>query len=160
MRQELVVKRNLENEVLLKAIIEEIEAKTGRVDESELEELYLKANELVVPERAVDETLIDQYYSWASLDDLVGELTMEVPKVNDITREELAEVINYMRDIIHDRKQLYEIDFNYFNQFYYRFFEENFANGEVAHEMVYEDVPVEKVVEEAFSSEKDDVICI
>ena len=56
------------------------------------EEKMTKANALVTADgRMLDEYAVRYYYSWTDLEGLVGELTMNVPKIERIEAQDLEE---------------------------------------------------------------------
>ena len=120
-----------------------------------------KANALVTADgRMLDEYAVRYYYSWTDLEGLVGELTMNVPKIERIEAQDLEELIVWMRKVIADEETLEDIDYGYFDNYYREFFLKNFPNGEEAYEAIFEECKVQEVIDIAYQEKDSDVILL
>ncbi len=161
MREEFKIHRDLILEKKLKELIKDLENIIDTADQKTLEEKFAKANSLIqTRERVLDEYTVQYYYSWTSLDGLVGELTLDIPKVEDIEKEDLKELICWMRKIISKEETLEGVDYEYFDNFYRGFFNKNFVNGEEAYSAIFEDVSVDDVIEIAYDSKSADGVIL
>lgn len=94
MKDHLKPYRNLEAEKQLKAIIQQIEVLMDNPQNTYIIENLLKESVKFIkgPDKVLDLTVIENYESWTNIDDLVRELTTEIP-VLSLTREELADLV-------------------------------------------------------------------
>lgn len=158
MREGLYPKRDLEREKRLVELISKIESRLDLVEDEKLvEELsseFKEANSLITTEGSIiDVELIRYYYQWTSLEDLAGELTLNVKKVPDITKEELAEIIDYYRKVIITNEIVPDdYSFSYFEGFYHDFFEMNFPSFENLEDMIYEEIDSKKLADLVFNA--------
>lgn len=119
MKEYLRIRRDIDRENTLKALIEEIEELFDAGNDELAEEKMTKANALVTADgRMLDEYAVRYYYSWTDLEGLVGELTMNVPKIERIEAQDLEELIVWMRKVIADEETLEDIDYGYFDNYY------------------------------------------
>lgn len=161
-REDLIPHRDKEAEKQLKALIEKIEKLMDKPkNQATVEELLKKAAEYVkVPDRVLDLTVIEQYYSWTDLDGLVGELTVKVPKLSDITKEDFAALVQYISDVLAQTSKTRKItDFEYMEDYYTRFFELNYP--EIKDFDIFEQIvgayldktPLEEVVNKVYPNQ-------
>ena len=110
--------------------------------------------------RIIDANLITYYYEWTSMEGLVGELTMSVPRITDFDKSELVEFIPWLRKVIHDEISLEDIDLENFTNFYHLFFEINFPYDDTLFDDVFGDMEVDALVDKMITSvqEKKNVI--
>ena len=161
MKEYLRVRRDIDRENTLKALIEEIEELFDAGNDELAEEKMTKANALVTADgRMLDEYAVRYYYSWTDLEGLVGELTMNVPKIERIEAQDLEELIVWMRKVIADEETLEDIDYGYFDNYYREFFLKNFPNGEEAYEAIFEECKVQEVIDIAYQEKDSDVILL
>ena len=107
MKEYLRIRRDIDRENTLKALIEEIEELFDAGNDELAEEKMKKANALVTADgRMLDEYAVRYYYSWTDLEGLVGELTINVPKIERIEAQDLEELIVWMRKVIADEETL------------------------------------------------------
>ena len=161
MKEYLRIRRDIDRENTLKALIEEIEELLDAGNDELMEEKMTKANALVTADgRMLDEYAVRYYYSWTDLEGLVGELTMNVPKIERIEAQDLEELIVWMRKVIADEETLEDIDYGYFDNYYREFFLKNFLNGEEAYEAIFEECKVQEVIDIAYQEKDSDVILV
>ncbi len=161
MKEYLRIRRDIDRENTLKALIEEIEELFDAGNDELAEEKMTKANALVTADgRMLDEYAGRYYYSWTDLEGLVGELTMNVPKIERIEAQDLEELIVWMRKVIADEETLEDIDYGYFDNYYREFFLKNFPNGEEAYEAIFEECKVQEVIDIAYQEKDSDVILL
>ena len=161
MKEYLRIRRDIDRENTLKALIEEIEELFDAGNDELAEEKMTKANALVTADgRMLDEYAVRYYYSWTDLEGLVGELTMNVPKIERIEAQDLEELIVWMRKVIADEETLEDIDYGYFDNYYREFFLKNFPNGEEAYEAIFEECKVQEVIDIAYQEKDSDVILV
>lgn len=161
MKEYLRIRRDIDRENTLKALIEEIEELFDAGNDELAEEKMTKANALVTADgRMLDEYAVRYYYSWTDLEGLVGELTMNVPKIERIEAQDLEELIVWMRKVIADEETLEDIDYGYFDNYYREFFLKNFPNGEEAYEAIFEECKVQEVIDIAYQEKDSDVILL
>ena len=161
MKEYLRIRRDIDRENTLKALIEEIEELFDAGNDELAEEKMTKANALVTADgRMLDEYAVRYYYSWTDLEGLVGELTMNVPKIERIEAQDLEELIVWMRKVIADEETLEDIDYGYFDNYYREFFLKNFPNGEEAYEAIFEECKVQEVIDIAYREKDSDVILL
>ena len=113
--------------------------------------------------RIIDIEVVRYYYQWTSLEDLAGELTLNVKKVPDISKEELAEVIDYYRKVIITNEIVPDnYSFSYFEGFYHEFFQVNFPSFENLEDMIYEEIGSKELADLVFNSggNHENVICL
>ena len=159
MKEYLKIQRDINRENTLKVLIEEIEELLDAGNDEMVEEKMTKANTLVTADgRILDEYAVRYYYSWTDLEGLVGELTINVPKIERIEAQDLEELIIWMRKVIDDEETLEDIDYEYFDNYYREFFLKNFPNGEEAYEAIFEECNVQEVIDIAYQEKEDDVI--
>ena len=158
MREGLYPKRDLEREKRLVDLISKIESRLDLIEDEKLvEELsseFKEANSLITTEgRIIDIETVRYYYQWTSLEDLAGELTLNVKKVPDITKEELAEIIDYYRKVIITNEIVPDdYSFSYFESFYHDFFEMNFPSFENLEDMIYEEIGSKELADLVFNA--------
>lgn len=161
-REDLIPHRDKEAEKQLKALIKKIEKLMDKPkNQATVEELLKKAAEYVkVPDRVLDLTVIEQYYSWTDLDGLVGELTVEVPKLSDISKEDFVALAQYISDVLAQTSKTRKItDFEYLEDYYTRFFELNYP--EIKDFDIFEQIvgayldktPLEEVVNKVYPNQ-------
>ena len=161
MKEYLKIHRDRDRENALKVLVEEIEELLDTSNEELVEKKLAKANILVTAdERVLDEYAVREYYSWTDLDGLVGELTVNVPKLEHIDVEDLKELVEWMRKVIAEEETLEDIDYEYFDNYYHEFFLKNFPNGEEAYEAIFEECSVQEVIEIAYEENDGDVILL
>ena len=159
MKEYLRIQRDIDRENTLKALIEETEALLDTGNDELMEEKIAKANTLVTAYgRILDEYAVRYYYTWTDLEGLVGELTINVPKLEYIEAQDLEELIIWMRRVISGEETLEDIDYGYFDNYYREFFMKNFPNGEDAYEAVFEECKVHEVIDIAYQEREDKVI--
>ena len=127
-RRDLLPRDKEKDKAELKAIIEKIEELMyDPKNEAQVSELLKKASGYVTaPDRVLDRIVVEQYYSWTSLDGLVDELTVAVSKVPNISREDFAALAQWIADAITNKtKDVEELD-----NYYHSFFELNFPHIE------------------------------
>lgn len=154
MRDCLRPHRNLAAETQLKTMIQRIQSLMYQPENhSTVEKMLEDASKLVkAPNRVLDLEMIEHYESWTDLDGLVGELTMEVPVLSDICREDLQEIVQEMRGVIESGQAPDPISLDYWMDFYREFFALNFPSAEdELYEAVFEDIELDEVVEMALS---------
>lgn len=100
------------------------------------------------------------YYSWTDLEGLVGELTINVPKIEHIEAQDLEELIIWMRKVIAGEETLEDIDYGYFDDYYREFFLKNLPNGENAYEAIFEECKVQEVIDIAYQEKDSNVILL
>lgn len=160
-KEYLRIQRDLERENALKVLIEEIEELLDSGNDELVEEKIEKANTLVTTDgRVLDEYAVRYYYSWTDLEGLVGELTLNVPKLEHIEAQDLEELIVWMRKVIADEEPLKDVDYGYFDNYYREFFLKNFPNGEDAYEAIYEDCKVQQVIDIAYQEKENNMILL
>lgn len=152
MRDCLRPHRNLAAETRLKTMIQRIQSLMYQPENhSTVEKVLEDASKLVkAPNRVLDLEVIEHYESWTDLDGLVGELTMEVPVLTDISREDLQEIVQEMRTVIKSGQAPEPISLDYWMDFYREFFALNFPGVEdELYDAVFEDIGLNEVVEMA-----------
>ena len=161
MKEYLKIKRDIDRENTLKELIEEIEDLLDNENEELLKEKIAKANMLVtVDGRILDEYIIRNYYSWTDLEGLAGELTINVPNIEQIDTQDLEELIIWMRKVIADEEPLEDIDYGYFDNYYREFFSKNFPNGEDAYEAIFMECEVQEVIDIVYQEKENNVILL
>lgn len=152
MRDCLRPHRNLAAETRLKTMIQRIQSLMYQPENhSTVEKMLEDASKLVkAPNRVLDLEVIEHYESWTDLDGLVGELTMEVPVLTDISREDLQEIVQEMRGVIESGQAPDHMSLDYWMNFYREFFALNFPGVEdELYDAVFEDIGLNEVVEMA-----------
>lgn len=146
--------RNLETETQLKTIIQKIqnlmyEPKNNSTIENMLKEAskFIKA-----PERVLDLNVIEHYESWTDLDGLVGELTMEVPVLKEVSKEDFLSIVQWIREAMENGQETDEISIEYWMNFYREFFTLNFPDIEddELFDEIFEDTSLDELVAIAF----------
>lgn len=161
MKEYLRIQRDIDRENALKILIEEIEELLDAGNDELVEEKMKKANTLVTADgRILDEYAVRYYYSWTDLEGLVGELTINVPKIEHIEEQDLEELIIWMRKVIAGEEPLEDINYGYFDDYYREFFLKNFPNGEDAYEAIFEECKVQEVIDIAYQEKEDNVILL
>ena len=161
MKEYLRIQRDIDRENTLKVLIEEIEELLDAGNAELLEEKMAKANTLVTADgRILDEYAVRYYYSWTDLKGLVGELTINVPKIEHIETQDLEELIIWMRKVIAGEETLEDIDYGYFDNYYRQFFLKNLPNGEKAYEAIFEECKVQEVIDIAYQEKEYNVILL
>lgn len=154
MRDCLRPHRNLAAETRLKTMIQRIQSLMYQPENhSTVEKMLEDASKLVkAPNRVLDLEVIGHYEGWTDLDGLVGELTMEVPVLTDISREDLQEIVQEMRGVIESGQAPDHMSLDYWMNFYREFFALNFPGVEdELYDAVFEDIELDEVVEMALS---------
>lgn len=152
MRDCLRPHRNLAAETQLKIMIQKIQSLMYQPENhSTVEKMLEDASKLVkAPNRVLDLEVIENYEDWTDLDGLVGELTMEVPVVADISKEDLQEIVQEMRGVIESGQAPEPMSLDYWMNFYREFFALNFPGVEdELYDAVFEDIELDEVVEMA-----------
>lgn len=161
MKEYLRIQRDIDRENTLKVLIEEIEELLDAGNAELVEEKMTKANALVTADgRMLDEYAVRYYYSWTDLEGLVGELTINVPKIERIEAQDLEELIVWMRKVIAGEETLEDIDYGYFDNYYREFFLKNLPNGEDAYEAIFEECKVQEVIDIAYQEKDSNVILL
>lgn len=146
--------KNLETETQLKTIIQKIqnlmyEPKNNSTIENMLKEAskFIKA-----PERVLDLNVIEHYESWTDLDGLVGELTMEVPVLKEVSKEDFLSIVQWIREAMENGQETDEISIEYWMNFYREFFSLNFPDIEddELFDEIFEDTSLDELVAIAF----------
>lgn len=145
--------RDLESERQLKTIIQKIqslmyEQKNIAVIENMLKEAteFIKASD-----RVLDLTVIESYESWTDLDGLVGELTMEVPMLSAVSKEDFVSIVQLVREAIKTEQTPNDVPLDYFMNFYREFFSLNFPNTtDDLFDEIFEDTSLDKLVDMVF----------
>lgn len=146
--------KNLETETQLKTIIQKIqnlmyEPKNNSTIENMLKEAskFIKA-----PERVLDLNVIEHYESWTDLDGLVGELTMEVPVLKEVSKEDFLSIVQWIREAMENGQETDEISIEYWMNFYREFFTLNFPDIEddELFDEIFEDTSLDELVAIAF----------
>lgn len=139
-RKELFPVRNIQAEEKLKILIIEIEQMLGNpaMTDSIEEKLEQAKKFITVPGRIIDLDVIEQYYSWTTLDGLVRELTMEIPVNTVLSKDELSELLTYLRENLING--IPDEDTEYKIQFYTDFFDENYPDYEDVFDMLYDEI--------------------
>ena len=155
MKDYLKPHRDLDAEKRLKSIIEEIESLMGDPkNDSTIENKLKEAAQFIkAPDRVLDLTVIEQYTAWTDLDSLVGELTMEVPVLPSISKEDFLSIVQQMREVIKSEQAPDNMQWDYWMDFYREFFEVNFANIDDAEDLfdeIFEDTSLDELVDIAF----------
>ncbi len=155
MKDHLKPRRNLEAEKQLKSIIREIQSlmcnpKNNSVIEDKLKEAaqFIKASN-----RVLDLTVIEHYEEWTDLDGLVGELTMEVPVMSTISKEDFLSIVQQIREVIESGQAPDNMRLDYWMDFYREFFEVNFSNIDNVDDLfdaIFEDTSLDELVDIAF----------
>lgn len=161
MKEYLRIQRDIDRENTLKVLIEEIEELLDTGNDELVKEKIAKATTLVTAGgRILDEYAVRYYYSWTDLEGLVGELTINVPKVERIEAQDLEELIIWMRKVIAGEETLENIDYGYFDNYYREFFLENLPNGEAAYKAIFEECKVQEVIDIAYQEKEGNVILL
>ena len=168
MREGLYPKRDLNREKRIIELIEKIEGQLDLIDDEKLVEVFKsefkEINSLITTEgRIVDLETIRYYYQWTSLEDLAGELTLNVKRVEDINREELKDIIDYYRKVVITEEIVPDnYNFSYFEGFYHIFFEINFPSFQDLENMIYGDIGSSELADLVFNSGGNNVnvICL
>mgnify|MGYP007123092889 CR=1 FL=1 len=145
--------RDLESKRQLKTIIQKIqslmyEQKNIAVIENMLKEAteFIKASD-----RVLDLTVIESYESWTDLDGLVGELTMEVPMLSAVSKEDFVSIVQLVREAIKTEQTPNDVPLDYFMNFYREFFSLNFPNTtDDLFDEIFEDTSLDKLVDMVF----------
>lgn len=145
--------RNVDAENQLKSFIKQIQTLMEEVDHNSIVENMVKeAAKLVkMPNRVLDLTVIEHYDSWTDIDGLVAELTMEVPKLLAISKEDFISIVQEIRHVIESGQPPASMPLDYYMNFYRTFFETNFPAIEGLFDEIFEDTSLEKLIELAFS---------
>lgn len=93
---------------------------------------------------------IEYYYSWTSLDDLVGSLTIRVPEKIELSEEEYVELILYIQYNLIKAANAEEYKFD----FYYQYFNNNYSI-EIRNEIFIENVDVMELAKKMKNFQKD-----
>ena len=147
--------RDLDAEKRLKSIIEEIESlMCDPKNNSTIENKLKEAAQLIkAPNRVLDLTVIENYYGWTDLDGLVGELTMEVPTLSSVSKEDFLSIVQQIREVIKSGQAPDNMRLDYWMDFYREFFEVNFANIDNVEDLfdeIFEDTSLDELVDLAF----------
>lgn len=149
MRDCLRPHRDLEAETQLKTVILQIQSLMYEPENrAAVEKLFEDAAKLVkAPDRVLDLAVVENYEDWTDLDGLVGELTMDVPEVPDISREDLCEIVQEMRAVIGQNQAPDNISLEYWSNFYREFFAVHFPEtGDELFDAVFEELSLDEVV--------------
>lgn len=152
-REDLKPHPDREAESQLKSLIKEIETLLNEpAEDSTVGEKLKEASRYVkAPDRVLDQSVIENYDSWTDLDGLAGELTMEVPRLTDISKEDFKSLVGWIREVI-ETQETGGIRFDYWMNFYTTFFELNFPDVEEVDlfDEICEGTPLEELVGIAF----------
>lgn len=147
--------RNLEAEVQLKTMIQEIESLMYEPkNNAKIENMLKEANKIMkAPNRVLDLDVIEHYEGWTDLDGLVEELTMEVPKLDNVSKADFSSIVHWIRNVIKMEQETGNIRIDYLIDFYRAFFTLNFPK---VHDIdlldeIFQDTSLEELVTMAFS---------
>lgn len=120
MKDYLKPHRNLDAEKQLKTIIQQIQSLMDEPENnSTVENLLKEATKFIkAPDRILDLTVIEHYESWTDLDGLVGELTMEVPILSAVSKEDFVSIVQEIREVIESGQVRDNVPLNYYMDFY------------------------------------------
>lgn len=154
MKDYLKPHRNLDAERQLKAIILQIESLMNKSENTPtIEEMLEEAAKLVKSsDRILDLTVIEDYESWTDLDGLVCELTMEIPKLPTVSREDFVAIAQYIRRIIESGATPDNMPLDCWKEFYIGLFALNFPNVDAddLFEKMFEDISIDALVDMVF----------
>lgn len=146
--------RNLDDEKRLKIMIQQIQS---LMDEPEhtmiVENMLQEASKLIkVPNRILDLSVIEHFESWTDVDGLVCELTMEVPLLPAVSKDDFVSIVQGIREVIEGEQVLDDMPLNYYMDFYRTFFSLNFPNvtEDKIFDEIFEDTTLDELVEIAF----------
>ncbi|MCI9560673.1 MAG: hypothetical protein HFG52_15990 [Lachnospiraceae bacterium] len=145
--------RNLETERQLKTIIQKIQSLIHKPEnDTAIRDMLREASKFVnAPNRVLDLEAIESYEGWTDLDGFVGELTMEVPTLFFVSKENFISVIQLVREVIDTEHTPNDLPLDYFMNFYREFFLLNFPDiGDDLFDELFENTPVDKLVDMAF----------
>lgn len=150
--------RNLEAEEQLKILIQKIQSlMDDPKNYSVIEQMLQQASVFIkAPDRVLDLIVIEQYDEWTDLDGLVGELTMEVPVLQDISKEDFLSIVQWIRTVIKSGKEPENMRLDYMTDFYRNFFILNFPQIKDIDDLfdkLFEDVSLDELINLAFSRE-------
>lgn len=146
--------RDLESERQLKEIIRKIQALMHEPkNHSVIEHLLKEAAQFVkAPDRTIDLAVIEEYASWTDLDGLAGELTMEVPVLSAVSKEDFISIIQLIREVIETEQTPNDVSLNYFMDFYREFLSIHFPDiADSLFDEIFEDTSLDRLVDMAFS---------
>lgn len=155
MKDRLKPHRDLEAEKRLKSIIEEIQSlMCDPKNNSAIEDKLKEATQFIkAPNRVLDLTVIEHYNGWTDLDGLVGELTMEVPVLSTVSKEDFLSIVQQIREVIKSGQVPDNLRLDYWMDFYRAFFEVNFSNIDNVEDLfdeIFEDTSLNELVNIAF----------
>ena len=145
--------RNLEAERQLKTIIQKIQSLIYKPENNAaIRDMLREASKFVkASDRVLDLEVIESYESWTDLDGLVGELTMEVPTLSFVSKENFISVIQLVREVIDTECTPNDLPLDYFMNYYREFFSLNFSDiGDDLFDELFEDTSIDKLVDMAF----------
>lgn len=147
--------RNLDAEKRLKTIIQQIQSLMDEPEHTIIVENMLKeASKLIkAPNRILDLSVIEHYESWTDVDGLVRELTMEVPLLLAVSKDDFVSIVQGIREVIEGEQVVDDMPLNSYMDFYRMFFSLNFPNvsDDKIFDEIFEDTTVDKLIEIAFS---------
>lgn len=151
MKDYLKPHRNLAAEAQLKTSIQQIQSLMGEPENnSTVENILKEATKFIkAPNRILDLTVIEHYESWTDLDSLVGELTMEVPMLPAVSKEDFVSIVQEIREVIESGQVRDNVPLNYYMDFYRAFFALNFPNvaEDGIFDEIFEDTSLDKLVD-------------
>lgn len=158
MKDYLKPHRDLEAEVQLKTIIQKIqslldESKNDSKNDSAVDDLLIEASRYVkASDRVLDLTVIEHYEDWTDLDGLVSELTMEVPVLQAVSREDFLLIAQEIRAVIESGQAPDNMRLDYWMNFYREFFAINFPSVEHVDlfDEMFEDISLDELAAIAF----------
>lgn len=147
--------RDSDAEKRLKLIIQEIQSLMCDPENNWMIENKLReaAQFIKAPNRVLDLTVIEHYNGWTDLDGLVGELTMEVPVLDTVSKEDFLSIVQQMRKIIKSGQAPDHMRLDYWMDFYRVFFELNFADIDHVEDLfdkIFEDTSLDELIGIAF----------
>ncbi len=153
MKESLKPHRDIYAEAQLKEIIGEIQALLHESKGDAVDELLKKAAQFIKsPDRVLDLEVIEHYEGWTDLDGLAGELTMEVPRLENISKEDFTEIVLWIRKAVENEQEMGDIRPDFLMDFYREFFALHFpdaGDGELLDE-IFDGAPLEKLLGIAF----------
>ena len=146
--------RNLEAEKQLKEIILQIQSLMNKSENTPIIEKMLKeaAKFIKASDRILDLTVIEDYESWTDLDGLVCGLTMEIPQLPTVSKEDFISIVQYIREVIESRETPDNMPLDCWRDFYIVFFTLNFPNvdSDDLFEEMFEDTSIDTLVDMVF----------
>ncbi|MDE7271515.1 MAG: hypothetical protein K2N95_00395 [Lachnospiraceae bacterium] len=146
--------RDLEAEVQLKTIIQQIQSLMDEPkNDSAVENLLIEASKYIkASDRVLDLTVIEHYEDWTDIDGIVGELTMEVPVLQAVSKEDFLSIVQEIREVIESGQAPDNMRLDYWMNFYRELFALNFPNAENVDllDAIFEDTSLDDMIEVAF----------